>query len=241
MLDLRKVNAGYGRIGVLRNVELSVNTGEIVALVGANGAGKTTLLMTICGCVRAQSGDITFDNRNITGLPTFEIARLGIAHVPEGRRIFSRMSVLENLQMGALVASQKHFDDDLGFVLDLLPHLKDRLHRRGGTLSGGEQQMLAIGRALMARPKLLLLDEPSLGLAPLMTRQVFSIIGKINRERAMTILLIEQNAFQALNLAARGYVMVGGAITQSGASDALLADPAVQRAYLEGVGASTGA
>ncbi len=232
VLSIKNLTAGYGNIEALHGIDVELGAGEIVALVGGNGAGKTTLLMTICGRPTPWSGEIMFDGESLVGLPTFQIVRRGIAHVPEGRRIFPRMSVLENLKMGALLTDPNQFADDLAYVLDLLPHLKSMLANRGGTLSGGEQQMLAIGRALMGRPKLLLLDEPSLGLAPLTAQLVFSIIAKINKERGTTVLLIEQNAYQALKLAHRGYVLVNGKITQSGDSATLLADPAIQAAYL---------
>jgi branched-chain amino acid transport system ATP-binding protein len=234
MITVRNLHAGYGCIDVLRGIDLDVATSQIACVIGANGAGKTTLLMTICGHVPAASGTVHFEGEEITRLPTFEITRRGIAHVPEGRRIFPRMSVLENLQMGAFVSSPEHFASDLDFVLTLFPVLKARLAQFGGTLSGGEQQMLAIGRALMSRPRLLLLDEPSLGLAPLLVRQVFDMIRAINREKKTTILLIEQNAFQALLLATRAYVMVNGTIARQGTGAELLHDPAVRSAYLEG-------
>jgi branched-chain amino acid transport system ATP-binding protein len=234
MLKVRGLHSGYGRIEALHGIDLDVPEGQIVSLIGANGAGKTTLLMTICGDPQATSGEIIFDGRDITGLPTHEIARAGIAHSPEGRRIFARMSVYENLQTGAIVADPKVFDDDLERVLTLFPRLKERLEQRGGTLSGGEQQMLAIARALMGRPRLLLLDEPSLGLAPLVTKQLFANIAEINRVDGTTILLVEQNAFQALKLAAQAHIIVNGRIELSGTGAALLNDPAVRAAYLEG-------
>ncbi len=230
MITVRNLHAGYGRIDVLRGIDLDVATSQIACVIGANGAGKTTLLMTICGHVPAASGTVHFEGEEITRLPTFEITRRGIAHVPEGRRIFPRMSVLENLQMGAFVSRPEYFASDLDFVLTLFPVLKERLTQFGGTLSGGEQQMLAIGRALMSRPRLLLLDEPSLGLAPLLVRQVFDMIRAINREKKTTILLIEQNAFQALLLATRAYVMVNGTIARQGTGAELLHDPAVRSA-----------
>ena len=205
MISIQNLRAGYGRIEVLHGIDLDVATSQIACVIGANGAGKTTLLMTICGRVPAASGTVLFEGEDITHLPTFELTRRGIALVPEGRRIFPRMSVLENLQMGAFAGQPAHFSSDLDFVLTLFPALKERLRQFGGTLSGGEQQMLAIGRALMSRPRLLLLDEPSLGLAPLLVRQVFDMIRAINREKKTTILLIEQNAFQALLLATKAY------------------------------------
>jgi branched-chain amino acid transport system ATP-binding protein len=216
-------------------VDLSVAPGEIVTLIGANGAGKTTLMMTICGDPRARSGKITFAGRDITGMPTHELVRLGLAHAPEGRRIFPRMTVFENLQMGATLnpQAQTTFANDLAEAIKLFPILGNRSSQRAGTLSGGEQQMLAIARALMGRPKLLLLDEPSLGLAPLIVRQIFSVLADLNK-RGLTILLVEQNARAALRLAHRGYVMVNGLITLQGTGRELLARPEVQAAYLEG-------
>jgi branched-chain amino acid transport system ATP-binding protein len=234
LLSVRGVTACYGRVMALRGVDLDVNPGEIVALIGANGAGKSTLMMTICGNPRARDGIITFDGRDITQLSTHDIARLKLAQSPEGRRIFPRMTVLENLQMGAIVAKPADFASDLERVLALFPRLKQRLAQRGGTLSGGEQQMLAIARALMSRPRLLLLDEPSLGLAPLIVRQIFDAIKKLNAEDGLAVFLVEQNAFHALKLAHRGYVMVNGVITLSGAGRELLDRPEVKSAYLEG-------
>jgi branched-chain amino acid transport system ATP-binding protein len=211
-----------------------VHEGEIVALIGANGAGKSTLMMTICGNPRARQGAILYGGRDITQCATHEIARLKIAQSPEGRRIFVRMSVLENLQMGAVSADPSKFNADLERVLTLFPRLRERINQRGGTLSGGEQQMLAIARALMSRPRLLLLDEPSLGLAPLIARQIFDAIRKLNVEEKLTVFLVEQNAFHALKLAHRGYVMVNGRITLSGSGRELLDMPEVKSAYLEG-------
>ena len=234
LLSVRGVTAYYGTIAALRGVDIDVGDGEIVALIGANGAGKSTLMMTICGNPRAREGSVTFAGRDITALATHEIARLKVAQAPEGRRIFVRMTVLENLQMGAAVCDAGHFDADLARVFALFPRLKERLHQRGGTLSGGEQQMLAIARALMGRPRLLLLDEPSLGLAPLVARQIFAAIKKLNAEEQLTVFLVEQNAFHALKLAHRGYVMVNGAITLSGTGRELLERPEVKAAYLEG-------
>jgi branched-chain amino acid transport system ATP-binding protein len=234
MLKVQGLCSGYGRIRVLEDVTIEVAEGEIVTLIGANGAGKTTLLMTLCGKPAASAGSITFQGQELIGLPTFQIIRRGIAHAPEGRHIFPRMSVLENLQMGAEVADKAYFKDDLERVLELFPRVRERLTQRAGTLSGGEQQMLAIGRALMSRPKLLLLDEPSLGLAPMIVRQIFDIIREINKRDGMTVLLVEQNAFHALKLAHRGYVMMQGRITNSGSGADLLADPSVRAAYLEG-------
>jgi branched-chain amino acid transport system ATP-binding protein len=234
LLSVRGVTAYYGRVRALKGVDLDINAGEIVALIGANGAGKSTLMMTVCGNPRAREGEIVFAGRDITRLPTHEIARLKLAQAPEGRRIFPRMTVLENLQMGATVAEVSEFNRDLERVLALFPRLEQRLAQRGGTLSGGEQQMLAIARALMSRPQLLLLDEPSLGLAPLIVRQIFDSIRKLNTEDGLTVFLVEQNAFHALKLAHRGYVMVNGLITLSGTGRELLDRPEVKSAYLEG-------
>jgi len=234
LLGLRGIKAYYGSIIALKGVDIDVYDGEIVALIGANGAGKSTLMMTIFGNPRAREGRILFAGRDITDLPTHEIAHLRIAQAPEGRRIFARMSVLENLQMGATTADPGHFAEDLERVFALFPRLKERLHQRGGTLSGGEQQMLAIARALMARPRLLLLDEPSLGLAPVLVKQIFDAIRQLNRREKLTVFLVEQNAFHALKLANRGYVMVNGLITLTGTGRELLARPEVRSAYLEG-------
>jgi len=234
LLSVRGVTAYYGHVCALKGVDLEVNAGEIVALIGANGAGKSTLMMTVCGNPRARDGQIQFDGRDITQMPTHEIARLKLAQAPEGRRIFPRMTVLENLQMGAAVAEASGFEADLQRVMALFPRLNERLGQRGGTLSGGEQQMLAIARALMSRPRLLLLDEPSLGLAPLIVRQIFDTIKKLNVEDGLTVFLVEQNAYHALKLAHRGYVMVNGAITLSGSGRELLERPEVKAAYLEG-------
>jgi len=234
LLDIAGVHTFYGHIEALRGVNLSVAKGEIVTLIGANGAGKSTLLMTICGTPQARAGTITFDGEDITRKPTFEIMRKGIAQSPEGRRIFPRMTVLENLQMGAVTGDPANFDADLEKVLALFPILRQRQGQRGGTLSGGEQQMLAIARALMSRPRLLLLDEPSLGLAPLIVKHIFEVIRTINQQEGVTVFLVEQNAFHALRLAHRGYVMVNGQITLSGPGRELLANPEVRAAYLEG-------
>ena len=234
LLDVKNVETFYGNIQALNNVDVEVEEGEIVALIGANGAGKSTLMMTIFGTPRASAGTITFAGTDITRMPTHEIARLRIAQSPEGRRIFPRMTVLENLQMGASLDNLKYFDEDVERVFTLFPRLKERLTQRGGTLSGGEQQMLSIGRALMARPKLLLLDEPSLGLAPLIVKQIFDAIRELNRTEGLTVFLVEQNAFAALKLAHRGYVLVNGRVTMSGSGRELLANPEVRAAYLEG-------
>ncbi|RJF79670.1 ABC transporter ATP-binding protein [Azospirillum cavernae] len=234
MLKVSGVHTFYGAIEALKGIDIEINAGEIVSLIGANGAGKSTLLMTLCGSPRARQGRVHFEGEDITDLPTHEIVRRGIAQSPEGRRIFPRMSVLENLQMGSIVAQPGSFDRELERVLTLFPRLKERIAQRAGTMSGGEQQMLAIGRALMSQPRLLLLDEPSLGLAPLIVKQIFSVIKEINREQKMTVFMVEQNAFHALKLAHRGYVMVNGKITMTGSGAALLADPEVRAAYLEG-------
>jgi branched-chain amino acid transport system ATP-binding protein len=236
MLELEDLRAGYGNIEALHGISLSVGEGEIVTLIGANGAGKTTTLMTISGCVRARSGAIRFRGRDISGLPPHEIVALGLVQSPEGRKIFPRLSVAENLEMGAftrrdpdgIAADQKR-------VFELFPILGERRRQPGGTLSGGEQQMLAIARALMARPKLLLLDEPSLGLAPLVVSRIFEVIRELNREGA-TILLVEQNAQMALKAAHRGYVLETGTIAMADAADKLLADPRVRSAYLGDAG-----
>ena len=234
MLRVSGVHTFYGQIEALKGIDLEVQQGEIVTLIGANGAGKSTLLMTICGTPRARRGDIHFEGRDITKMPTYEIMRLGIAQSPEGRRIFPRMTVMENLQMGALTADPTKFDEDAEKVFGLFPILKQRHDQRGGTLSGGEQQMLSIARALMSRPRLLLLDEPSLGLAPLIVKQIFKVIRDINSTQGVTVFLVEQNAYHALRLAHRGYVMVNGQITMSGSGRDLLANAEVRAAYLEG-------
>ncbi len=236
LISIRGVETFYGNIRALSGVDLDVYEGEIVTLVGSNGAGKTTLMMTICGDPRARSGQIVFQGQNITNLPTHEIMRLSIAQSPEGRRIFPRMSVYENLLMGSLLApkDKDSLQSDLALVFDLFPVLRKRQGQRGGTLSGGEQQMLSIARALMGRPKLLLLDEPSLGLAPLIVRQIFSVIRELNEKRGLTVFLVEQNAYHALKLAHRGYVMVNGKIMLSGKASDLLKRDEVRAAYLEG-------
>ncbi|MEK7246232.1 MAG: ABC transporter ATP-binding protein [Pseudomonadota bacterium] len=245
LLGLAGVHAFYGNIEALRGVDLEVRAGEIVTLIGANGAGKSTLLMTVCGNPVAAKGRIVFDGRDIKGAPTHAIIRLGIAQAPEGRRIFARMTVLENLLMGAIAAPPNMDGNgvaaDLERAFRLFPLLEERREQSGGTLSGGEQQMLAIARALMSRPRLLLLDEPSLGLAPLLVRQIFDAIARLNRDEGTAILLVEQHAHQALRLAHRGYVMVNGRVALSGGGLELLANPEVRAAYLEGsVGVQAG-
>ena len=235
MLNISKVETFYGNIQALRGVDVKVNDGEIVALIGSNGAGKSTLLMTISGVNKSATGDILFDSKSIANLPPHDIVNLGISQVPEGRRIFSRLTVEDNLRLGASVNEKgKNFDKDSKDVYDLFPVLKDRLSQRGGTLSGGEQQMLAIGRAMMAKPKVLLLDEPSLGIAPKLVNQIFTSIKNINKEKKVTVFLVEQNAKKALELADRGYVLVNGKISLEGAGKDLLNNPDVQAAYLEG-------
>ncbi|WP_296575882.1 ABC transporter ATP-binding protein [Phreatobacter sp.] len=234
LLTARGVETFYGAIQALKGIDIDVARGEIVALIGANGAGKSTLMMTICGSPQARRGSIVYDGQDITRRPTHEIMRMGIAQSPEGRRIFPRMSVFENLQMGATLTDPAHFAGDLDKVFSLFPRLKERRDQRGGTLSGGEQQMLAIARALMSRPKLLLLDEPSLGLAPLIVAGIFNAIRELNQAEGLTVFLVEQNAYHALKLAHRGYVMVNGSVTMQGTGKELLAREEVRAAYLEG-------
>jgi branched-chain amino acid transport system ATP-binding protein len=232
MLELRGIQAGYGRIQALRDVTLTVERGEIVTLIGANGAGKSTTLMTVCGVVPPRSGQIMFEGESLNGLSPNAIVGRGIVQVPEGRRIFPRMSVLENLELGAYLRRDgEAIRRDLDHVMDYFPILAQRRHQPGGTLSGGEQQMLAISRALMARPRLLLLDEPSLGLAPMVIRQIFAIIRRINEE-GTTVFLVEQNANQALRLAHRGYVLENGKVVLADTAEKLLSNEEVKRAYL---------
>ena len=237
MLKISNVETFYGKIQALRGVDLDVNDGEIVSLIGSNGAGKSTLLMTISGVNKAKRGNIVFNGENIENSQPHKIVDMGICQVPEGRRIFSRLSVEDNLRLGASSNDKgKNFDNDVKDVYDLFPVLKDRLSQRGGTLSGGEQQMLAIGRALMAKPKMLLLDEPSLGIAPKLVNQIFVAIKNINKEKKVTIFLVEQNAKKALELADRGYVLVNGNVTLEGTGQDLLKNKDIQAAYLEGGG-----
>lgn len=233
MLKLDQVHTFYGQIEALKGVSLEVHPGEIVTLIGANGAGKSTLLMTICGSPQATKGSILFEGQDITHEPTHIIMQCGLAIVPEGRRIFPGLTVQENLQMGGFFADQSRLDIDLERVFTLFPRLKERRHQRGGTLSGGEQQMLAIGRGLMGRPSLLLLDEPSLGLAPIIIAQIFQILQEI-REEGVTIFLVEQNAHRALQLADRGYVLENGQIVLADTGANLLTNDEVRKAYLGG-------
>jgi len=232
MLAIRQLHAHYGVVEAIRGIDLEVHSGEIVTLIGANGAGKSTLLMTICSQPRASAGQIVFDGQEITSVATHEIAAMGISQVPEGRRIFQRMTVIENLQMGAVSSREACYAEDLRRVFKLFPRLEERQGQRGGTLSGGEQQMLAIARARMSRPRLLLLDEPSLGLAPKLVQQIFAVIESINK-LGTTIFLVEQAANQALKIAHRAYVMNTGQILLTGTGKELLANPEVRAAYLE--------
>jgi branched-chain amino acid transport system ATP-binding protein len=234
LLELESLDAAYGRIRALQGVTLHVDEGEIVTLIGANGAGKTTTLRAISGLIRTTGGTIRFAGEPITRATPDEIVRRGVGHSPEGRRVFARMSVRENLELGAYTRSSKsEFDADLARVLETFPRLKERLQQKSGTMSGGEQQMLAIGRALMSRPRLLMLDEPSLGLSPILVQTIFKIIREINA-RGTTILLIEQNARQALGIAARGYVLEVGRIVHEDSAANLMRSPAVRAAYLGG-------
>ena len=234
MLRLEDVHTFYGNIEALKGVSVEVEQGQIVTIIGSNGAGKSTLLMTVCGSPKASRGRVVYDGRDITKLATYDIVNLGISQSPEGRRIFPRMTVWENLQMGAVPNQGRWFAQDVEKVFTLFPRLKERIGQRGGTLSGGEQQMLAIGRALLARPRLLLLDEPSLGIAPILVQQIFKAIVEINKTDGLTILLVEQNAYQALKIAHRGYVLATGRILMSGTGRELLANPEIRAAYLEG-------
>lgn len=233
MLSFDKVSAHYGKIQALHEVSLHINQGEIVTLIGANGAGKTTLLGTLCGDPRATSGRIVFDDKDITDWQTAKIMREAVAIVPEGRRVFSRMTVEENLAMGGFFAERDQFQERIKWVYELFPRLHERRVQRAGTMSGGEQQMLAIGRALMCRPKMLLLDEPSMGLSPLLVQEIFHIIQDINKD-GVTVLLVEQNAKKALEIANRAYVLETGTIAMSGNAQELANDPKVRAAYLGG-------
>lgn len=232
MLKANNISSYYGNIQALDNISIEVNKGEIVSIIGSNGAGKSTLLMTLCGIVPAKSGSIFFNDIDISSLPTHEIIRMGVSQSPEGRRIFPKLTVYENLLIGDPLKKEK--DINLDFIFEIFPRLKERISQRGGTLSGGEQQMLSIGRALVSKPSLLLLDEPSLGLAPIIVKQIFDTIKRINKENNTTILLVEQNAFGALKLSDRGYVLVNGKVTISGNSKELLENPEIKKAYLEG-------
>ncbi|EPR44418.1 ABC transporter related protein [Desulfovibrio sp. X2] len=233
ILELTDVTAHYGRIQALKGISLKAWPGEIVTIIGANGAGKSTTLMTICGVVRASSGDVRFDGQSIRDVSSDRLPPMGLCQVPEGRRIFPRLSVAENLDMGAFFRrDQEDIRRDKDMIYDLFPVLRERRRQPGGTLSGGEQQMLAIGRALMSRPRLLLLDEPSLGLAPLVVKQIFSIVKRINEENRTTILLVEQNANLALQLATRGYVLETGSVVLEDDAAALLGNPQIRKAYL---------
>ena len=231
MLELQNVHTYYGRIHALQGVSLEVRKGEIVTLIGANGAGKTTILKTISGLLHAREGQVRFQGADITQRAAHDLVKLGIGHAPEGRRIFSRLTVYENLQMGAFTRTRAEAQEDVERMYSLFPRLRERSRQQGGSLSGGEQQMLAVARALMSRPSVLLLDEPSLGLAPILIQEVFSIIQEINT-RGTTVLLVEQNALQALNIAQRGYVLQTGRVIKADTADRLAADPDVRRAYL---------
>jgi len=235
MLEVVDLKVGYGAIEALHGISFSVKQGEIVTLIGSNGAGKSTTLRAVSGLVRARSGQVTFDGRAITSMPAHEIVKLGLAHVPEGRMVFANLTVMENLRMGAYLQKDKAaIARELEYVFSVFPRLKEREKQISGTLSGGEQQMLAIGRALMSKPRFLMLDEPSLGIAPLLVKSIFEQIVKINRDQGLTILLVEQNANLALRVSSRGYVLETGKITLADASEALLADPKVRSAYLGG-------
>ena len=237
MLDIKNIHTFYGKIQALRDVSIKVNTGEIVSLIGANGAGKSTLLVTVSGINKPREGVIIFEGKNIEKEEPHKIVKLGISQSPEGRRIFSKLTVEENLKLGSnIYENGKNYLNDIKEIFELFPVLSDRKIQRGGTLSGGEQQMLAIGRALMARPKMLLLDEPSLGIAPKLVNQIFVAIKNINKEKKVTIFLVEQNAKKALELADRAYVLVNGKVTIQGTGQELLKNQDIQAAYLEGGG-----
>ena len=236
ILEIRALETYYGKIQALKGIDLDVARGEIATIIGANGAGKTTLMMTVCGNPRAAAGSIRFEGQELTGLATHQIMHLGLAQSPEGRRIFPRMTVFENLQMGAILNPKRDetFDEDVRRAYELFPIINKRENQRAGTMSGGEQQMIAIARALMGRPRLLMLDEPSLGLAPLIVKQIFEVIRELNTAEGLTVFLVEQNAYHALRLAHRGYVMVNGEITMSGTGQELLHREEIRAAYLEG-------
>jgi len=235
MLEINNIETFYGKIQALRSVNIKVNTGEIVSLIGANGAGKSTLLMTVSGINKAKTGEIIFNGNNIENEEPHKIVNMGISQVPEGRRIFSKLTVEENLKLGSYVHNGgKNYDQDIKEIFEMFPVLNDRKNQRGGTLSGGEQQMLAIGRALMGKPKMLLLDEPSLGIAPKLVNQIFNSIKNINKEKKVTIFLVEQNAKKALELADRAYVLVNGKVAIKGTGQELLKNQDIQAAYLEG-------
>jgi branched-chain amino acid transport system ATP-binding protein len=231
VLRLKDVNTFYGSIHALRGIDLEVHAGEIVTLIGANGAGKTTTLKTISGLLHPRTGTVEFEGKDVSHVPAHDLVRMGVGQAPEGRRIFSRLTILENLQMGGFTRSKAENEEQMEQVFELFPRLRERIGQKGGTLSGGEQQMLAIGRALMTRPRVLLLDEPSLGLAPILVQQIFGIIREIN-SRGMTILLVEQNAIQALSVANRGYVLQTGHVVLSGSAHELRENETVRKAYL---------
>ncbi|MDX2066734.1 MAG: ABC transporter ATP-binding protein [Fimbriimonadaceae bacterium] len=233
MLEIKNINVFYGAIQALEDVTITVNPGEVVAIIGSNGAGKSTLLRTISGMIRPRTGSISFKGEDLARVPAHEIVKRGISHSPEGRRIFTNMSVHENLQLGATIRKDANVAEDMTMVLDRFPRLRERFHQNSGTMSGGEQQMLAIGRALMSRPEILLLDEPSLGLAPNLVTEIFRIVTDLNRE-GRTILIVEQNAHRALEIAHRAYVLETGKIVLSGSGQELLHDPKVKEAYLGG-------
>lgn len=234
MLEVKNLEVYYGSIHAIKNISFEVNEGEIITLIGANGAGKTTTLHSISGLIKPKSGEITFCGNNLLTTDAYKIPKLGLAQVPEGRRVFSKMTVLENLEMGAYIRSDKqNLNKDFDMIFERLPRLKERRKQPAGTLSGGEQQMLAIGRALMSKPKMLLLDEPSMGLAPILVQEIFNIINDVNKD-GVTILLVEQNAKMALNVADRAYVLETGSIAMSGNADDLANDPEVNKAYLGG-------
>ncbi|MBF0232892.1 MAG: ABC transporter ATP-binding protein [Desulfamplus sp.] len=233
ILELKNVHSGYGSIKALKNVSLKIYPGEVVAIIGANGAGKSTTLMTICGIVPIEKGDVLYNGMSVKNIAPEKLPPLGLCQVPEGRRIFPRLTIEENLILGAFYRNDKaEIQRDIEHVYSLFPVLGERVRQQGGTLSGGEQQMLAIGRALMTKPKVLLLDEPSLGLAPIIIRQIFDIIADINKNQGTTILLVEQNANLALQAATRGYVLETGEITLEDKADSLLHNPEIRKAYL---------